>query len=219
MRRQPCENSGQCIQYASDPTSYKCICTHGYTGDHCEIEPLPAIWSVWSAWSDCIWPDLNEICHKKPYRQQTRTCITNVIGQKCVGETRKITHSGCDLSALYSKSHINNISQTNRQKLINALKLCDLYGQQYALPSNEYGLDEQSITVGEEADRSTTGSQYAPQLHSNESVRIGQSPSAKWIMKPDYLLIIGWIYVTVLHVGIMLLWIYYIHRWRTEGRN
>uniref|UniRef100_A0A5K4FFC3 Cadherin EGF LAG seven-pass G-type receptor 1 n=1 Tax=Schistosoma mansoni TaxID=6183 RepID=A0A5K4FFC3_SCHMA len=218
MKSQPCRNSGQCIQNTNDSTLYKCICNHGYTGDHCEIEPTPAIWSVWSAWSNCVWPDLNEICHIKPYRQQTRTCITYVIGQKCVGETKRITHIGCDLSVLHSKSDIN-ISQTKREDLINAVKLCDLYSQQYVMSTSEYGLNEQLITVEEVDDRSTTGFQNAPQPHLNESIGTDQSQSANFPTRRDYLLTTGWIYVIVLHIGTILLWIHYIHRWRTQGRD
>ncbi|CAI2727139.1 unnamed protein product [Schistosoma spindalis] len=218
MRRQPCRNSGQCIQDTNNPTLYKCICNHGYTGDHCEIEPSPAIWSVWSAWSSCVWPDLNEICHKKPYRQQIRTCITNVIGQKCMGETKRITHIGCDLSELHSNSDIN-VSQTKRENLINALKLCDLYSQQYVMPTSQYGLNQQLITVEETDDWSTTGFEDAPQLHLNESIGIDQSQLANWPTRQNYLLTTGWIYVTVLHIGTILLWIHYIHRWRTQRRD
>uniref|UniRef100_A0A5K4F978 Envelope glycoprotein n=1 Tax=Schistosoma mansoni TaxID=6183 RepID=A0A5K4F978_SCHMA len=160
----------------------------------------------------------NEICHIKPYRQQTRTCITYVIGQKCVGETKRITHIGCDLSVLHSKSDIN-ISQTKREDLINAVKLCDLYSQQYVMSTSEYGLNEQLITVEEVDDRSTTGFQNAPQPHLNESIGTDQSQSANFPTRRDYLLTTGWIYVIVLHIGTILLWIHYIHRWRTQGRD
>ncbi|VDQ00738.1 unnamed protein product, partial [Trichobilharzia regenti] len=145
-RRQPCKNHGQCIQDPNDPTMYKCICIYGYTGENCEIEPLPAIWSTWSKWSSCIWPEIGEVCHRKAYRQKTRTCLINALDQKCIGQARKIRYTGCDLTALASRRY-SNLSQIIRKRLIEALKLCDLYSREYARPITEYELGESLLTI------------------------------------------------------------------------
>ncbi|CAH8842073.1 unnamed protein product [Trichobilharzia szidati] len=214
-RSQPCKNHGQCIQDPNDPTMYKCICIYGYTGVNCEIEPLPAIWSTWSKWSSCIWPEIGEVCHRKAYRQKTRTCLINALDQKCIGQARKIRYTECDLTALASKRY-SNLSQITRKRLIEALKLCDLYSREYARPVTEYELGESLLTTEALDDWSTIGLEDAPYLYLPESLKFGKLQSINWPKRQDFLFITGWIYLFILHLGITLLWIYYVHRWRTE---
>ncbi|TNN15551.1 Neurogenic locus notch protein isoform 2 [Schistosoma japonicum] len=211
ITRQPCQNRGQCIQDANDSMLYQCICIPGYKGDHCEIEPTPAIWSEWSPWSNCIWPDVNEICNRKAYRQQTRICITNAVGQKCIGQPRRITHTGCDLTILSSKLH--TYPSQIKKDLIYAAKLCDSYNQEYITPLGKYELDD-SLTTAEGLDNWDK-----IDLDKTKSITPNQLQSVNYPMKQDYIFITGWIYVIILHLGTILLWIYYIHRWRTEGRD
>ncbi|CAH8497727.1 unnamed protein product [Heterobilharzia americana] len=214
-RRQLCKNHGQCLQDPNDPTMYKCICKYGYSGVHCETEPLPAVWSIWSAWSDCVWPEVGEVCHRKAYRQQTRTCLINAFDQKCIGEAKKIRYSGCDLTELASKSH-TNLSQIGRKRLMDAFKLCGLYGREYVTPITEYELGEPLLTIEALDDWSTIGLEEAPYLYLPESLKLGQLQSENWPQRQDFLFITGWIYLFILHLGIVLLWIYYIHHWRTR---
>ncbi|XP_018647389.1 hypothetical protein Smp_145730 [Schistosoma mansoni] len=230
-----CSNGGTCVQNLGMnhlESGLLCQCPPAFKGTQCEYERNPCEDKVGCAPFPCVRDPQNleygfrlGLCFREidPHLNCPDICRSKTDKfcknkQYTVGFCGTYTNDLLRDEGLHSKSDIN-ISQTKREDLINAVKLCDLYSQQYVTSTSEYGLNEQLITVEEVDDRSTTGFQDAPQPHLNESIGTDQSQSANVPTRRDYLLTTGWIYVIVLHIGTILLWIHYIHRWRTHGRD
>ncbi|KAF5398819.1 hypothetical protein PHET_07343, partial [Paragonimus heterotremus] len=212
--QQPCLNKGHCVQ-GEDPTMYTCICQPGYMGKNCEIEPPAPTWGIWSMWSECIWPEPYEICYKRPFQQQTRDCITYTPGQRCVGAQRRQRNAGCDLSA-GSQASYTGITYLKRERLRAASELCEIAGKQVQSFISEKVLGEQLLSIDAVDDWSTVGLEDAPLLNLPDSLRAGDLQAVNWPRAEDLLFMTLWIYAVLLHIALIILWIYYIHKWRTQ---
>ncbi|KAF8566274.1 hypothetical protein P879_07576 [Paragonimus westermani] len=212
--QQPCLNKGHCVQ-GEDPTMYTCICQPGYMGKNCEIEPPAPTWGQWSMWSECIWPEPYEICYKRPFQQQIRDCITYTPGQRCVGAQRRQRHAGCDLSAGDQASY-TGITYLKRERLRAASELCEIAGKQVQSFISEKVLGEQLHSIDALDDWSTAGLEDAPLLNLPDSLRAGDLQAVNWPRAEDLLFMTLWIYAVLIHIALIILWIYYIHKWRTQ---
>uniref|UniRef100_A0A183B9D8 EGF-like domain-containing protein n=1 Tax=Echinostoma caproni TaxID=27848 RepID=A0A183B9D8_9TREM len=212
--QQPCLNKGQCIQDENEPTMYTCICQPGYAGKDCEIEPPAAVWSPWSSWSQCIWPEPQEICYKRPYQEETRVCISYTPGQRCVGPQRRQRHTACDINS-GSASSYTGITYLKRERLRKAMELCDIAGKRIQASINEEQLGEVLVSLDALDDYSSRGQESPPFLNLPEALRTGDLQAVNWPKAQDLLFMTLWIYAVLIHLSLIILWIYYIHRWRT----
>ncbi|THD20753.1 Neurogenic locus notch protein [Fasciola hepatica] len=212
--QQPCLNKGQCVQDEKEPTMYTCICQPGYSGKDCEIEPPAAVWSPWSSWSKCIWPEPQEICYKRPYQEETRVCISYTPGQRCVGPQRRQRHTTCDVTSGSSMSY-TGITHLKRERLRKAAELCDIAGKRIQPSINEEQLGEVLVSLDALDDYSSRGQESAPHLNLPQALRTGDLQAVNWPKSQDLLFMTLWIYAVLIHLGLIILWIYYIHRWRT----
>ncbi|KER24203.1 hypothetical protein T265_08092 [Opisthorchis viverrini] len=210
----PCLNRGYCVQ-GEDPTMYTCICQPGYMGKNCEIEPPEATWGPWTSWSDCIWPEPYEICYKRPFQQQTRRCLKYKPGQRCIGSQRRQRHAGCDLNS-GSPASFTGITSLKRERLKKSAELCELSGKQIQTSISEKILGEQLLSIEAVDDWSTVGLEDAPFLNLPTSLRHGDLQAVNWPRAEDLLFMTLWIYAVLIHIALILLWIYYIHRWRKQ---
>ncbi|GAA52347.1 hypothetical protein CLF_107904 [Clonorchis sinensis] len=182
-------------------------------GKNCEIEPPEATWGPWTSWSDCIWPEPYEVCYKRPFQQQTRRCLNYKPGQRCIGSQRRQRHAGCDLNS-GSPASFTGITSLKRERLRKSAELCELSGKQLQTSINEKVLGEQLLSIEAVDDWSTVGLEDAPFLNLPSALRRGDLQAVNWPRAEDLLFMTLWIYAVLIHIALILLWIYYIHRWR-----
>ncbi|KAL3310554.1 hypothetical protein Ciccas_010878 [Cichlidogyrus casuarinus] len=96
VEKNPCQAGGQCVRKDPEYWEYTCECAVGFSGARCENPPPMSYWAQWSPWSECQWPELDEVCHTQPVQVTTRKCVTFVASQICLGESRKTRTELCD---------------------------------------------------------------------------------------------------------------------------
>nr|VZI12370.1 unnamed protein product [Spirometra erinaceieuropaei] len=219
----PCEHGGRCIQDTSNPLEYRCQCPSGYSGKRCENPPPEPFWSTWSGWSNCKWPKPAEACLVRAYRESTRTCTAEGLGQVCQGASRRIRYTGCDID-LSTDEVRNSLTSEEREKLQQAFAMCPLsfsgsgseYHYHYLLLSDPRS-DQMMLD-----DWSDAGPEEATVLLFPESFRSLDRESMReinWPQEMDLLYLGAWFYGAILLIGLVIAWISKLRTWILQAKG
>lgn len=107
------------------------------------------------------------------------------------------------------------ITYLKREKLRKAAELCDIAGKRLLPSISEEQLGEELFSLDAVDDYSTKGYESPPYINYPDALRTGELQVANWPRAQDLLFITLWIYAVLVHLMLIILWIFYIHRWRT----
>ncbi|VDM02928.1 unnamed protein product [Schistocephalus solidus] len=201
----PCEHGGRCIQDTSNPLEYRCECPSGYSGKRCENPPPEPFWSTWSAWSDCKWPKPAEACHVRAYRESTRTCTAEALGQ----DTDEVR---------------NSLTIQEKEDLQQAFAMCPLSSSD-SLPGYYFPealLDDPIFDPMTLDDWSNAGPEEATVLLFPESFRSLDRESMReinWPQEMDILYLGAWFYGVILLFGLVIAWISKLRSWILQAKG
>ncbi|GAA36087.2 adenosine monophosphate-protein transferase FICD [Clonorchis sinensis] len=208
----PCVNGGRCVtklventfgsEYLQEIATVTCECPPAFRGEFCELET-----------DRCVEENVcgEFACLRDPHDMDNGYSSTLPILFTSVGLA--ISTSLATSHCRGSPASFTGITSLKRERLRKSAELCELSGKQLQTSINEKVLGEQLLSIEAVDDWSTVGLEDAPFLNLPSALRRGDLQAVNWPRAEDLLFMTLWIYAVLIHIALILLWIYYIHRW------
>ncbi|CAL8095498.1 unnamed protein product [Calicophoron daubneyi] len=193
----------QCIRDPNDlDNGYRCLCPPKYKrkspGEPICV-PLPAC-------GEKVVLGANDTSALSNPSATHQPCLN---GGHCVQDPNDPTIYTCGRPQSFT-----GISPLKRKRMLIAAEHCDI-ATHSLIPISEEDLDEQLLGIEALDDWNIEGLEEAPMLNLPRAILQGDLQAVNWPKAQDLLFITMWIYAVIVHIALVILWIYHIHRWRT----